>query len=148
MIVGLRRVVSLASGSMGVRARQETATKPEEQEEPSCSTNLLNLLHNNIICTTWTHSQHHTTFYLRCCAGWQPGVAHLQFCITKRRQFDGYIYINRGRREGLYWAVLVLLWSQPGSEEAQPLQLWLLSSLGQPLLWILFMVATGYHGCI
>ena len=35
--------------------------------------------------------------------------------------------ISRGRMEGLYW-------SQPGSEEAQPLQLSLLSSLGEPLL--------------
>ena len=25
---------------------------------------------------------------LRCCTCWQPGVAHLQFCITERSHFD------------------------------------------------------------
>ena len=29
-----------------------------------------------------------TDLNLRCCTRWQPGVAHLQFCITERSHFD------------------------------------------------------------
>ena len=68
--------------------------------------------------TTGDRQQARVRTLLRCCTCWQPGVAHLQFCITERSHFD----IGKS------------LWPEPGSKETQPLQLRLLSSLGESLL--------------
>ena len=71
--------------------------------------------------------QHHTTWltsrYLSSCAGWQPGVAHLQLSIAERSQFE-----EVQAMEGLYLSSasfsLVSTWFQGGpttSAQAAPL---------------------------